>query len=166
MKAGQAHRFSSRQVRPPLAWALAASLSLLAGAAAAAGAAGPATPAAAGDRPGIIEVTAETTDPPLRRYHDAFSRKLVSGGEADFPKVAGKPIYGRASVAVTVRATGEVEKVEVLQASSRDLSQHAVRLVKQMQPFGPFPPDLRARASQLVLVAHLNYVRAGRAQRR
>jgi TonB family protein len=112
-----------------------------------------------------VEVTSETTEQPFRAYYEAFSRRIVSGGEANYPKVGGKPIYGRVSVAVTVRASGEVEHVEVIQSGSKDLSRHAVDLVKRLQPFGAFSPALRAKAPRLVLVAHLNYAHAPRPRR-
>jgi protein TonB len=118
--------------------------------------------AAPATRPQAIEVTGDTTEQPLRSYYQAFSRRLVAGGEANYPKVGGKPIYGRVSVAVTVRENGEVEHVEVLQSGSKELSRHAVDLVKRLQPFGAFSPELRARGARLVLVAHLNYAHVPR----
>jgi hypothetical protein len=107
-----------------------------------------------------VHVSPNTTEEPFSSYYASFFKRLVAGGKANLPKVKGKSVYGGAVVVVTIVASGGVEKIEIVEASSPTIEKHTVALLKKLQPFEPFGTELRGKASRLVIVSHLNYIRA------
>ena len=104
-------------------------------------------------------VSPETRDPLLASYQAEFRTRIAAGGELNFPRVDGKPVYGSALLAVTISPTGTVEAVDLIQSSTNGIATHSERLIRQLQPYAVFSPELRNRAARLVLVARLNYAK-------
>lgn len=104
-----------------------------------------------------VYVSPDTADPLLKAYLAEFQTRVAAGGESNFPRISGVPVYGSAVLAVTISKDGNVEAVHVIQSSSDDIAAGSEHLVRKLQPYRPFPSELRQRAARLVLVARLNY---------
>ena len=114
----------------------------------------------AGDSHGkTIYVSPNTKEEPFRSYYLGFAKRMEERGAANFPKVNGKSLYGTALAVVTIRSTGALEKVELIESTSPALSRHTTALLRRAQPFEPFSDELRSKAARVALVSRFNYTR-------
>ena len=70
--------------------------------------------------------------------------RLTSSVSGVPSSATGKVRSARLLLSVTIRADGNVDKVEVHRSSGHKvLDEAAVRIVKMAAPYAPFPPDIR-----------------------
>jgi len=93
-------------------------------------------------------------------YYDSLRRKIEDRGTRDFPEAQGKKLYGELTMNVTVDALGRVVEAEVVRPSkSRVLDKRAVAIVRAASPFGPFTPQMRKQADQIVVTSRFRFTR-------
>ncbi|WP_082532803.1 energy transducer TonB [Pelomonas sp. Root1237] len=102
-------------------------------------------------------VTAMTDDPALRAYFERVQRRVERQGDADFPKANGKSLHGRVVVSFALTPVGKIERIDIAQSTSSALSQHSIRLLKQLEPFESFPPEIANRFDRMVITVPFDY---------
>lgn len=111
-------------------------------------------------RPKRRYISPSTREEVYALYYDQLRRKIEDRGTRNFPEHQGKKLYGELTMIVTVDALGRVVDTEVVQRSdSPVLDRRAVAIVKAAAPFGPFTPEMRAKADQIVVVSRFRFTR-------
>lgn len=97
------------------------------------------------ERPKRKFVGARATEYRFARYVDAWRQKIERIGNLNYPEEAKqKRIYGKLQLTVAIKASGEVESVEINRSSGyKVLDQAAVRIVRLASPFDRFPDNIR-----------------------
>ena len=93
-------------------------------------------------------------------YYDGLRRKIEQRGTRNFPENQGKKLYGELTMNVTVDVEGRVLETEVVRGSnSKVLDRRAIAIVRASAPFGPFTPQMRRMADQLVVTSRFRFTR-------
>jgi protein TonB len=93
-------------------------------------------------------------------YYDSLRRRIEDRGTRDFPEYRGKKLYGELIMNITVDAAGHVVEADVVQESnSRLLDRRAVAIVHAAAPFGPFTPEMKRNADQIVVTSRFRFTR-------
>ena len=103
-------------------------------------------------------VSEETTDVALQSYHKQVMRRIQEEGERNFPMADGRELYGQVYILLTLSANGRLEKTEILKSTSENLSGYLSDLLRRLEPYQPFPAEIRNKADQLVLRVAIGYV--------
>lgn len=97
------------------------------------------------------------------QYTENYRQKVERIGNLNYPQEARGRIYGSLQLAVSIKADGSVESIEVLQSSGFPvLDRAAERIVKMAAPYGEFPPDLRKDTDILVITRTWRFVAGDR----
>tara|TARA_B110000259_G_scaffold156213_1_gene177635 strand:- start:1044 stop:1988 length:945 start_codon:yes stop_codon:yes gene_type:complete len=92
-------------------------------------------------------------------YYDHMRQTIEAQGTRNFPSYNQQRLYGQLVMAITVDAQGRVLGTRVLkEARQGALNQRAKALVAGMR-FEPFPANLAAQASELVVVTQFDFLR-------
>lgn len=111
-------------------------------------------------RPKKRYISPATREEVYALYYDALRRKIEEKGTLNFPKLAGKKLYGELTMTMTVRFDGSVLDTDVVQSSgNRILDRQAQSIVQGTGPFEPFNPAMRRKADQVVVVSSFNFAR-------
>jgi protein TonB len=93
-------------------------------------------------------------------YYDQLRQKIEARGTTNFPEAAGKKLYGKLTMVLTVNHDGQVLATEVIESSgSLTLDRRAQAITNSAGPFGAFSPAMRKKADQIVLVSHFKFTR-------
>ena len=87
-------------------------------------------------------------------YLNMWTQKIEGVGNKHFPETAVKNgIYGNLRMAVLLRASGDVEQVEILQSSGHQLlDDAAIHIVKLSSPFPQFPREIARNTDKLEII--------------
>ena len=111
-------------------------------------------------RPRKRYVSPATREAAYAVYYDALRRRIEERGTRDFPEAQGRKLYGELTMNITVDAEGRVVGTEVVRTSdSRVLDQRAVAIVHGAGPYGPFTPQMRQQADQIVVTSRFRFTR-------
>jgi protein TonB len=111
-------------------------------------------------RPRKRYVSPATREAAYAVYYDALRRRIEERGTRDFPEAQGRKLYGELTMNITVDAEGRVVGAEVVRTSdSRVLDQRAVAIVHGAGPYGPFTPQMRQQADQIVVTSRFRFTR-------
>ncbi|WP_457447213.1 energy transducer TonB family protein [Roseateles sp. P5_E4] len=102
-------------------------------------------------------VSAMTDDPAIRAYFERVQRRVERQGDVDFPKANGKSLHGRVVVSFAITPAGRIERIDIAQSTSSALSQHSIRLLRQLEPFENFPPEIANRFDRMVITVPFDY---------
>lgn len=76
----------------------------------------------------------------MRAYHARMLRRIEDCGSRNFPKRAGKSVYGKGLAAITLDRSGKAVNTEILESSGKKLLDlHIARVVRASSPFGALP---------------------------
>ncbi len=93
-------------------------------------------------------------------YYDLLRRAIEDRGTENFPTAGGKKLYGELTMIVTVNHDGRVLDTEVVQSSGNPtLDRRAAAIAKSSGPFGPFNPEMRRKADQILVVSRFKFTR-------
>jgi protein TonB len=95
-------------------------------------------------RPRRTFIGARTREYRFTRYIEDWRVKIERIGEMNYPQAArDQKTYGSLVVAVSIKADGSLERVEISRSSGiRVLDDAAIRIVQLAAPYAPFPPDI------------------------
>jgi periplasmic protein TonB len=111
-------------------------------------------------RPKKRYISPATREEKYALYYDALRRKIEERGTQNFPEYQGRKLYGELTMNVTVDGLGRVVDTDVLRPSnSAVLDRRAVAIVRAAAPFGPFTPEMRREADQLVITSRFRFTR-------
>ena len=93
-------------------------------------------------------------------YYDQLRQKIEARGTTNFPEAAGKQLYGKLTLILTVNHDGQVLATEVIESSgSLTLDRRAQAIASSAGPFGAFSSAMRKKADQIVLVSRFKFTR-------
>jgi periplasmic protein TonB len=97
------------------------------------------------ERPKRQFIGARTKEYRFAQYVDAWRSRVERVGNLNYPDEAKRrQLYGNLQLTVAIKATGEVESIEINKSSGhRILDEAARRIVMLSAPFEPFPPAIR-----------------------
>lgn len=109
-------------------------------------------------RPKKRYISPSTREEVYAVYYDRLRRKIEDRGTQNFPELAGRKLYGELTMIVTVNHDGRVLDTEVVETSGNTtLDRRAVGIARAAGPFGPFSPEMRRRADQIVVVSRFKF---------
>lgn len=113
-------------------------------------------------RPKRNFVGARTQEYRFARYTEDWRVKVEKVGNLNYPEEARRnKIYGSVRLAVSIKADGTVEKIEISRSSSfKVLDDAAIRIVKLAAPYAAFPEDIRKDTDILDIVRTFTFTRA------
>lgn len=105
-------------------------------------------------RPKQITLTARTREAVEAAYMAQWVRRIERIGNLNYPQQARqRGLKGELRLNVTLRHDGTLLDVSVSRSSGYSiLDQSARQIVRLAQPYPPFPPNLREKADQIVIV--------------
>ena len=114
-------------------------------------------------RPRVTRLTASSTmQSSDASYVQSVVRKIERIGKLHFPTEAGKKLYGKPRVAISIYADGSIKSVEVLQSSGNlVLDSKTKDIVHRAGPFAPFPKEVRRQRDVLELIRTFSYDKKG-----
>jgi protein TonB len=111
-------------------------------------------------RPKKRYISPATREEVYAAYYDNLRRKIEERGTRDFPEMAGQKLYGELTMNLTIDAQGRVIEAEVVRpSSSKVLNRRAVAIVHAAGPFGPFSPEMRRQADQIVVTSRFRFTK-------
>ncbi|MEW6704633.1 MAG: TonB family protein [Pseudomonadota bacterium] len=111
-------------------------------------------------RPKKRYISPATREEAYAMYYDRLRRKIEERGTRDFPQAGGRKLYGELMMNITVDAQGRVIDAHVVRPSkSKMLDKRAVAIVHAAEPFGPFSPQMRKQADQIVVTSRFRFTR-------
>ena len=112
-------------------------------------------------RPKKRYISPATREEVYALYYDNLRRRIEERGTRDFPEVGGRKLYGELTMNLTIDARGKVIEADVIRpSSSSQLNRRAVAIVHAAGPFGPFTPEMRRQADQIVVTSRFRFTRA------
>lgn len=107
-------------------------------------------------------VGARTREDRFARYTEDWRIKVEKVGNLNYPDEARRnKIYGSVRLAVSIKADGSVEKIEISRSSGHPvLNDAAIRIVKLAAPYAAFPEDIRKDTDILDIVRTFTFTRA------
>jgi len=100
----------------------------------------------------IVFAAAQLHDVQVSQYARAVERRLDDLKLDTAAALTASDLRGAATLAVSVRADGTVERIDWHRSSgSKALDEAAESTVRRAAPFEPFPQELRSRADVLVI---------------
>ena len=115
------------------------------------------------NRPRIDRLTASSKMSSIQtNYVNSVVSKIEARGKEHFPVEAGKKLYGKLKVAISIYSDGSIKSVEILQSSGNlVLDSKTKDIVHHAAPFAPFPKELGKEVDILVLTRTFSYSRTG-----
>ena len=111
-------------------------------------------------RPKKRYISPATREEVYAMYYDQLRRKIEDRGTRDFPEHQGRKLYGELTMNVTIDAQGKVVEADVVRPSkSRVLDRRALAIARAAAPFGPFTPEMRKQADQIVITSRFRFTR-------
>lgn len=114
------------------------------------------------ERPKRKFVGARAQEYRFAQYVDNWRHKIERVGNLNYPPEAReKKIFGKLQLTVAIKASGEVEAVEINRSSGHKvLDQAAIRIVRLAAPFDRFPDNIRADTDVLHITRTWTFTRS------
>lgn len=112
------------------------------------------------ERPKKRYISPSTREEVYAVYYDQLRQKIETKGTFNFPEAAGKKLYGKLTMILTVNHDGNILATEVIESSgSLTLDRRAQAIANSAGPFGAFSTAMRKKADQIVLVSRFKFTR-------
>lgn len=114
-------------------------------------------------RPRVTRLTAASTmKAEDSQYVSHVVRKIERVGSHNFPHEAGRKLYGKPRVLISIYFDGSIKEVKVLQSSGNlVLDSETINIVHRAGPFAPFPKNVRKERDVLELIRTFSYNKRG-----
>ena len=114
-------------------------------------------------RPRVTRLTAASTmKAEDSQYVSHVVRKIERTGSLNFPQEAGRKLYGKPRVSISIYSDGSIRDVKVLQSSGNlVLDSETINIVHRSGPFAPFPKSVRKDRDVLELIRTFSYNKRG-----
>ena len=111
-------------------------------------------------RPKKRYISPSTREEAYAAYYDSLRHTIEDRGTENFPAANGKKLYGDLTMIVTVNFDGRVLATEVVAGSGNAaLDRRAAAIARTAGPFGPFTPEMRKQADQILVVSRFRFTR-------
>jgi len=99
------------------------------------------------------------------QYVEDWRQKVERLGNLNYPEAAKGRYYGDVVLTVVIRADGSVVQVDVDRSSGNKILDAAARRIIEIgAPYAPFPPAIRAEATELQISRTLSFLRGNQLQ--
>lgn len=89
-------------------------------------------------------------------------KKIERVGGLNFPEEAGKKLYGKPRMSISIYADGSIRDVDILQSSGNlVLDSQTIDIIRRAAPFAPFPKNVRKERDVLELIRTFSYNKRG-----
>lgn len=114
-------------------------------------------------RPRVTRLTAASTmKAEDSQYVSHVVRKIERTGSLNFPHEAGKKLYGKPRVSISIYFDGSIKEVRLLESSGNlVLDSETINIVHRAGPFAPFPKNVRKDRDVLELIRTFSYNKRG-----
>ncbi len=114
-------------------------------------------------RPRVTRLTAASTMKAVdSQYVAHVVSKIERTGSLNFPEDAGRRLYGKPRVSISIYSDGTIKDVVVLQSSGDlVLDSKTLNIVHRAAPFAPFPKNVRKERDVLELIRTFSYNKSG-----
>jgi protein TonB len=114
-------------------------------------------------RPRVTRLTAASTmKAEDSQYVSHVVRKIERTGSLNFPQEAGRKLYGKPRVSISIYSDGSIKDIKVLQSSGNlVLDSETINIVHRAGPFAPFPKNVRKERDVLELIRTFSYNKSG-----
>lgn len=114
-------------------------------------------------RPRVTRLTAASTmKAEDSQYVSHVVTKIERTGSLNFPQEAGRKLYGKPRVSISIYSDGSIKDVKVLQSSGNlVLDSETINIVHRAGPFAPFPKNVRKERDVLELIRTFSYNKSG-----
>ena len=114
-------------------------------------------------RPRVTRLTAASTMKAVdSQYVAHVVSKIEKTGSLNFPEEAGKKLYGKPRVSISIYSDGSIKEVRVLESSGNLVLDSETRnIVHRAAPFAPFPKNVRKERDVLELIRTFSYNKRG-----
>jgi protein TonB len=102
-------------------------------------------------------VSGLTDEPAVRAYYERVQSRIEQQGTGNFPKANGAAQYGQVIITFAISSLGKIERAEVQKSSSDMLSKHSIKILRQLEPFERFPPEVAKSFDRMVITVPFNY---------
>jgi protein TonB len=97
------------------------------------------------------------------QYVEDWRQKIERIGNLNYPDAAKGRLYGSLVLTVVIKATGDLERVEVSRSSGKSLLDDAARRIVQMSaPYAAFPESIRRDTDVLEITRTWTFTNADR----
>jgi periplasmic protein TonB len=112
------------------------------------------------ERPKKRYISPATREEAYAIYYDQLRQKIEARGTNNFPEAAGRKLYGKLTMILTINHDGQILATEVIESSgSLTLDRRAQAIANSAGPFGAFSSAMRKKADQIVLVSRFKFTR-------
>ena len=114
-------------------------------------------------RPRVTRLTAASTmKAEDSHYVSHVVKKIERTGSLNFPQEAGRKLYGKPRISISIYSDGSIKDVKVLQSSGNlVLDSETINIVHRSGPFAPFPKSVRKDRDVLELIRTFSYNKRG-----
>ncbi len=114
-------------------------------------------------RPRVTRFTAASTmKAEDSQYVSHVVRKIEHTGSLNFPQVAGRKLYGKPRVSISIYFDGSIKEVRILEPSGDlVLDSETINIIHRAGPFAPFPKNVRKERDVLELIRTFSYNKSG-----
>ena len=114
-------------------------------------------------RPRVTRFTAASTmKAEDSQYVSHIVRKIEHTGSLNFPQVAGRKLYGKPRVSISIYFDGSIKEVRILEPSGDlVLDSETINIIHRAGPFAPFPKNVRKERDVLELIRTFAYRESG-----
>jgi len=114
-------------------------------------------------RPRVKRFGARVEEYRFAQYVEDWRQKIERIGNLNYPDAAKGRLYGSLVLTVVIKASGELERVEVNRSSGKSLLDDAARRIVQMSaPYAPFPESIRRDTDVLEITRTWTFTNADR----
>jgi hypothetical protein len=96
-------------------------------------------------------------DPAVISYVARLEQRVAKHGTDNPFKINGLTRYGKVNLSFLIHEDGKFELIQAKGASVKGLSEHAVKLMQQLAPFEPFPPEVAAQGNRMTFSKDFNF---------
>jgi outer membrane biosynthesis protein TonB len=98
-------------------------------------------------------------DPAIASYVKRIEAQVEKHGTKYPFKINGLSNYGSVNLFFIIREDGKLDRIEAKNASIEGLGEHAIKLMKQLAPFEPFPAEVAAQGNHMVFSKDFNFTK-------
>jgi len=111
-------------------------------------------------RPKKRYISPATREEVFALYYDQLKQKIEAKGTANFPEIAGRKLYGRLTMILTINHDGRILASEIVKGSGNlALDRRAIAIANASGPFDTFNTAMRRSADQIEMVSQFTFTR-------
>jgi outer membrane biosynthesis protein TonB len=104
-------------------------------------------------------IASTDVDSAIASYVTRIEAQIEKHGTKYPFKINGLSSYGNVNLFFIIREDGKLDRIEAKSASIEGLGEHAVKLMQQLAPFEPFPPEVAIQGNRMTFSKDFNFTK-------